>query len=144
MIIWVKAKQRYICNPLKKNKFNGNKIKSLNLENLFPNILVALRIFATIPATVASAERSFSTLNRVKNVLRSTICQDRLSNVGVLAVETDLAREANLDTIIDELSMKKARKGTLLWIRILLMQFIRLSYFNFCITSSFISRLTNS
>lgn len=51
-----------------------NKIKTLNLETLFPNLSVALRIFATIPATVASAERSFSVLNRVKNVLRSTIC----------------------------------------------------------------------
>lgn len=91
-----------------------NKIKCFNLETLFSNITVALRIFATIPATVASAERSFSVLNRVKNVLRSTMCQDRLSSLGVLAVETDLVKQTNLDNIIDEFALKKARKGILL------------------------------
>lgn len=91
-----------------------NKIKTLNLETLFPNLSVALRIFATIPATVASAERSFSVLNRVKNVLRSTMCQDRLSSLGVLAVETELVKHTNLDSIIDEFAQKKARRGVLL------------------------------
>lgn len=91
-----------------------NKIKSLNLETIFPNLTVALRIFATIPATVSSAERSFSVLNRVKNVLRSTMCQDRLSSLGVLAVETELVKQTNLDNIIDEFALKKARKGILL------------------------------
>lgn len=90
-----------------------NAIKTSNLENLFPNLTVALRIFITIPATVASAERSFSVLKRVKNVLRSTMCQNRLSSSGVLAVEKELAKNTNLDAVIDDFAMKKARKGTL-------------------------------
>ena len=90
-----------------------NAIKTSNLENLFPNLTVALRIFITIPATVASAERSFSVLKRVKNVLRSTMCQNRLSSLGVLAVEKELAKNTNLDAVIDDFAMKKARKGTL-------------------------------
>jgi hypothetical protein len=90
-----------------------NAIKTLKLENLFPNITVALRIFITIPATVASAERSFSVLKRVKNVLRATMCQDRLSSLGVLAVEQELAKNTNLDCVINDFATKKARKGTL-------------------------------
>lgn len=90
------------------------KIKLFNLESLFPNLTVALRIFATIPATVASAERSFSVLNRIKNVLRSTMCQNRLSSLGVLAVEMDLVKRANVDRIIDEFASRKARRGVLL------------------------------
>ncbi|KAL4153194.1 hypothetical protein QTP88_001027 [Uroleucon formosanum] len=90
-----------------------NAIKTSNLEKLFPNLTVALRIFITIPATVANAERSFSVLKRVKNVLRSTMCQNRLSSLGVLAVEKELAKNTNLDAVIDDFTMKKARKGTL-------------------------------
>lgn len=85
----------------------------MKLENLFPNITVALRIFITIPATVASAERSFSVLKRVKNVLRATMCQDRLSRLGVLAVEQELAKNTNLDCVINDFATKKARKRTL-------------------------------
>lgn len=90
-----------------------NAIKTSNLENLFPNLIVALRIFITIPASAASAERSFSVLKRVKNVLRATMCQDRLSSLGVLAVEKELAKNTNLDAFINDFAMKKARKGTL-------------------------------
>ncbi|XP_047143985.2 uncharacterized protein LOC124817677 [Hydra vulgaris] len=62
-----------------------NKLHELKLDFLFPNILVVLRTFCTLRVTVAQAERSFSTLARVKNVLRYTMCQDRLSNLGRLA-----------------------------------------------------------
>jgi len=56
-----------------------NHLHKTNLANMFPNLCIALRIFLTIPSTVASAVRSFSTLKRVKNVLRSTMTQQRLS-----------------------------------------------------------------
>ncbi|KAF0754583.1 zinc finger MYM-type protein 1-like [Aphis craccivora] len=88
-----------------------NAIKTSNLENLFLNLTVALRIFITIPATVASAERSFSVLKRVTNVLRS-MCQNRLSSLGVLAVEKEIAKNTNLDAVIDGFAMIKAKKGT--------------------------------
>ena len=39
-----------------------NAIHNYKLENILPNVSVALRIFLTIPFTVASAERSFSKL----------------------------------------------------------------------------------
>nr|XP_047143985.1 uncharacterized protein LOC124817677 [Hydra vulgaris] len=47
-----------------------NKLHELKLDFLFPNILVVLRTFCTLRVTVAQAERSFSTLARVKNVLQ--------------------------------------------------------------------------
>ena len=43
-----------------------NKIKQLKLDSLFPNVAVMLRIFLTLPVTVAQAERLFSALARVK------------------------------------------------------------------------------
>ena len=45
------------------------KIKDLKFECLFPNICISLRIFCTLPVTVAQAERSFSRLARKKMIL---------------------------------------------------------------------------
>ena len=41
-----------------------NRIYEFKLQELFPNVCICLRILLTIPATVASAERSFSKLKR--------------------------------------------------------------------------------
>ena len=60
--------------------------------------------------TVAQAERSFSTLARVKNVLRSTMYQDRLNNLGTLAVEARLARTVEYVSIIELFDSRKARR----------------------------------
>uniref|UniRef100_A0A3Q0QS16 HAT C-terminal dimerisation domain-containing protein n=1 Tax=Amphilophus citrinellus TaxID=61819 RepID=A0A3Q0QS16_AMPCI len=43
-----------------------------NLDLVFPNLTVALRVFLIMPLTVASAERSFSKLKLIKTYLRST------------------------------------------------------------------------
>ena len=57
------------------------------LQNAYPNIEIALRIFLTIPVTVASCERSFSTLKLVRTYLSSTMSQERLSNLAVWSTE---------------------------------------------------------
>ncbi|KAM7408133.1 hypothetical protein PAMA_016407 [Pampus argenteus] len=50
-----------------------------NLDLVFPNLTVALRVFLTMPLTVASAERSFSKLKLIKTYLRSSMSNDRLT-----------------------------------------------------------------
>ena len=45
------------------------KLHECKLQPLFYNCTIALRIFCTIPATVAEAERSFSKLKLIKNFL---------------------------------------------------------------------------
>ena len=47
-----------------------HKMTSLGLEEIFSNVCVSLRIFCTIPVTVASAERSFSKLSHIKNYFK--------------------------------------------------------------------------
>ncbi len=41
----------------------------------------------------ASAERGFSSLRRIKTYLRSTMTQDRLSNLALLYIEKDLSSQ---------------------------------------------------
>jgi len=47
-------------------------IQMYNLENSVPNVVIMLRIFLTIAASVATCERSFSKLKLIKNSLRSS------------------------------------------------------------------------
>lgn len=47
--------------------------------DLYPNIHVFLKILATLPISAATAERSFSTLRRVKTWLRASMLEERLT-----------------------------------------------------------------
>ncbi|CAB0042463.1 unnamed protein product [Trichogramma brassicae] len=49
-------------------------------EELFPNIFLLLKIYATLPVTTCTPERSFSTLRRLKTYLRNSCGQDRLAS----------------------------------------------------------------
>ena len=57
----------------------------------FPQLLQCLRIAMAFGVTSASAERSFSSLKRVKTYLRSTMTQERLNNLALLYVERELS-----------------------------------------------------
>ena len=90
-----------------------NAITSKSLHAMFPNVCIALRIFCTLPVTVASGERSFSRLKLIKNFLRTNMSQQRLQDLAILCLESDVARIINFDTVIDEFAAKKARKKLL-------------------------------
>ncbi|XP_003390771.3 PREDICTED: uncharacterized protein LOC100638699 [Amphimedon queenslandica] len=88
-----------------------NSLNKYKLTTLFPNCCIALRIFCTLPVTVAEGERSFSKLNHIKNYQRSTMTENRLTDFGTLAIESKLARQLNFDNIIDHFASLKARKA---------------------------------
>ena len=56
----------------------------------FPEAMRLYKIALTVPVASASAERSFSVLKRVKTYLRSTMGQQRLNDLAILAIERDL------------------------------------------------------
>ena len=87
-----------------------NKIAESNLTILFPNVCVVLRIFLTIPVTVATGERSFSKLSLVKNKLRNSSTQERVVSLSSLSIESELARTIDFTKIIDTFANMKARK----------------------------------
>jgi len=85
-----------------------NFIKKSN--GAFPNLAIALRIMLTIPITSASAERSFSKLKLIKTYLRSTMSQERLSGLAILAIEKEESENISYDKIIEDFAAKKSRK----------------------------------
>lgn len=81
-----------------------------DLINTFPNLSVTLRIFLTMPVTVAHGERSFSKLKIIKNYLRSSMSQNRLTNLAVISIEKDICNSLDMTDLIKEFAIKKARK----------------------------------
>ncbi|KMQ87036.1 zinc finger mym-type protein 1-like protein [Lasius niger] len=88
-------------------------LHQFSLVETCPNVDIALRIFLTLPVTVASCERSFSKLKLIKTYLRSSMGQQRLTNLGILSIENSIARQLDYENIIDEFASRKARKVTL-------------------------------
>ena len=62
-------------------------ILSLNTtSSLFSEIKKLLQLLYTVPTSTSSAERSFSSLHRLKTYLRSTMTPDRLNDMLLLHV----------------------------------------------------------
>ncbi|XP_055307958.1 zinc finger MYM-type protein 1-like, partial [Sitodiplosis mosellana] len=87
-----------------------NEIAKKRLENSLPNAVIAYKILLTLPVSVATGERTFSKLKLTKTYLRSTMLQERLSNLAIISIEQDVAKTLNYDQIIDEFAHLKARK----------------------------------
>lgn len=87
-----------------------NFIYENSLQDAYPNISTALKIFLTMPVTVASNERSFSKLKLIKTYLRNGMSQQRLTNLSIICIEKKLASQLCYDDIIKEFAAKKAKK----------------------------------
>jgi hypothetical protein len=74
-----------------------------------PELATACVLFVTLPVTVASCERSFSKLKIIKTYLRSTIAQDRLSGLAILAIENKEATFLDKEKVIGDFANKKSR-----------------------------------
>ncbi|XP_045797776.1 zinc finger MYM-type protein 1-like [Trifolium pratense] len=85
-------------------------LKFLKGMNCFPNTIIAYRILLTIPVTVASAERSFSKLKLLKSYLRSTMLQERLNGLALIAIENNLLDDIQYEDLIDEFASKNAAR----------------------------------
>ena len=88
-----------------------NAMLNYGMQSAFVNVCIAIRIFLTMPVTVASAERSISKLKLVKNYyLRSKMKQERLSGLAIMSIEYDAAKSIDYSDIIDKFAQAKARK----------------------------------
>lgn len=85
-------------------------IKEKNMETIFPYVYVALRMFLCTPASNCSTERSFSTLRRIKNYLRSTMGSERLNSLAILNIESSITKTINYDDVIKSFAMKLSRR----------------------------------
>ncbi|XDV16533.1 hypothetical protein PO909_016205, partial [Leuciscus waleckii] len=87
-----------------------NAIWKMQLQSIFGELCIVLRIFCTLPVTVAGGERAFSKLKLVKNYLRSTMGQDRLNSLAILSIESQLAKQLDFTDLITDFANKKTRQ----------------------------------
>ncbi|KAG1925876.1 zinc finger MYM-type protein [Pimephales promelas] len=80
------------------------------LQEVYPNLWIALRIALTLPVTVASAERSFSKLKLIKTYMRSSVGQERLSGLAVISINGDVAQKLSYDDLIADFAARKCRR----------------------------------
>lgn len=68
-------------------------------EEVFPIVHGLLKILCTLPNSTCTAERSFSTLRRLKTYLRNTMKADRLTGLALLNIHREI--ELNLDAVVE-------------------------------------------
>ncbi|GBN66997.1 repressor of the inhibitor of the protein kinase [Araneus ventricosus] len=59
-------------------------------KTFFPNIYILLKLLAVVPVSVATVERSFSSLRRLKTYLRNTTSESRLNGLALLSIHRDI------------------------------------------------------
>ena len=80
------------------------------VQDTFPNVAIALRMYLVLMATNCSAERSFSKLKLIENRLRTSMTQERLVNLAIMSIDSDILREIHFTTIITDFAAAKSRK----------------------------------
>ncbi|ESN97845.1 hypothetical protein HELRODRAFT_153366, partial [Helobdella robusta] len=58
--------------------------------DFFPNVKTLLRILATLPVSTATAERSFSSMKRIKSYLRNSTSAKRLNGLAPLSIHKEI------------------------------------------------------
>ena len=88
-------------------------LEALNVTNqdLYPNIYAIFTVLITMLVSSASSERSFSAMRRVKNCLRATMGDERLSNLSLLHIHR--TRNLSVQDVINKFAVKKTDVWTL-------------------------------
>ncbi|XP_076908869.1 uncharacterized protein LOC143565921 [Bidens hawaiensis] len=87
-------------------------LNNLKQMDSYPNSLVAYRVLLTIPVTVASAERSFSKLKLLKTYLRSSMSQERLNGLTIIATENDVLETIDYKDLIKGFASKNPKRAS--------------------------------
>lgn len=81
-----------------------------DLQSTFPNVEIAVRMYMSVMVSNCSGERSFSKMALIKNKLRSTMRDRRLSALELLSVENDVLESVSFEDIIEQFAAAKSRK----------------------------------
>lgn len=82
-------------------------------QELYPNVSKCLHVLLAMPVSTASAERSFSSMRRLKTYFRSTMSTGRLSGLGLMNIHRDI--ELRSEIIVDIFARRKQRRLALLF-----------------------------
>lgn len=83
-----------------------------SMGTCFKELKDLLATFLVIPVSTATAERSFSTMRRIKPHLRASMAGQRLSNLAIISIERELSYPLLMDPdpVVNEFAAKKGRR----------------------------------
>ena len=80
-------------------------------KQLLSQVHILLQLFLTVPVTTATAERTFSALQRLKTFMRTTMAQDRLNHLLLLYCHKVRTDSIDLPKIASEFVLANERRG---------------------------------
>jgi len=72
------------------------------MRAMFPLVESLIRLLLVNPASSATAERSFSSLRRLKTYLRSTCGQRRLNDIALCHIHKDIVDEVDTNEVMKQ------------------------------------------
>ena len=88
--------------------------EAMNTSDIYKTMLSEvnklLQLYFTFPVTTATAERSFSSLRRIKTFLRSTMTECRLNNLFLLYVHKSITDALDLSQIAKDFASVNSRR----------------------------------
>lgn len=94
-----------VVNNCPAPNFTLEDMKEKIKKKFFPNLYKLMQIAITIPVS-SICERSFSTMQRINNWLRSSMPQQIFTNLSLLNIEKDVFNQINTATILNKYYMK--------------------------------------
>ncbi|CAI6345767.1 unnamed protein product [Macrosiphum euphorbiae] len=76
----------------------------------FPVFSLFIKILITLPISIATAERSFSSLRLLKTWLRTRMSEERLTGLALLYIHKNIDIHNNIENIINRFANDKNRK----------------------------------
>jgi hypothetical protein len=76
-------------------------IAFLNPAEGFPDLRRLLQLALTVPVANVAAERSFSSMRKIRTYIRSTMGEQRMSSIALLNTESEMAKTVDLDQVVD-------------------------------------------
>jgi len=104
----LKSEMLVFKNVIDDNLKDFNFIKDNLNKKVFPNLYLMVQVPITLLISSATSERSFSVMRRINTYLRSTMNQDRFSNLSILHIEKYI--EIKIDEILKLFIDKNKRK----------------------------------
>lgn len=74
------------------------------------NIKTLLTLFCTLPVTTCTAERSFSAMRILKNHMRTSMTDERLTGLALMYVHPEI--DIDIDNVIDQFAMTPVTPST--------------------------------
>ena len=82
--------------------------RDFSIPEFYPRIAVAVKTLLTYPVSTCAAERSFSSMKRLKTPLRSAMSDARLSSLSVIHIHKH--KEIDLNEVISVFAGRKDRR----------------------------------